>query len=145
MPVGCIVAAESGSCANTGPTGNDAAYTLQAFVYLADRGAPVRLNSSSDPTEEETSKETPVLELQEGEYPDYEDLVESGCITYMDPAKNQLGPRIPNEKKKGSKNRNGRGRRQGNQQLNNAVSPKVAPAVDVRWGSGHTPAVDDGW
>jgi hypothetical protein len=116
---------------NNDTTGNDAAYTLQAFVHLADRGVPARVHSS-DPADTETINESPVQPpappLQAEDY-DYEDLIASGCIKYMNPGQNQLGPRPP-KGKKGNRNRRGKGStQQGNQ---NRTVPDTAP-------------VDDGW
>jgi hypothetical protein len=83
--------------------GNDAAYTLQAFVHLADKGVPPKSNKETGndlPNVAETTvtKRTPVLE--DDTYAEYEDLVEAGCIRYVDPSKEILGPRPPKEKKK---------------------------------------------
>jgi len=83
--------------------GNDAAYTLQAFVHLADKGVPPKSNKKTgndlpDVAEPTVIKPTPVLE--DDMYAEYEDLVEAGCIKYVDPSKETLGPRPPKEKKK---------------------------------------------
>jgi hypothetical protein len=118
---------------NNETTGNDAAYSLQAFIHLADRGVPKRVHS--DPADAETAKEShvePQAPPPQPEVFDYEDLIESGCIKYMDPEQNQLGPRPPREKKKGNRNKRGRGgsRQQGNQ---NPPAPDTAPVADDGW------------
>lgn len=92
-----------------GIVGNDAAYTLQALVHLADRGVASR--SQSIPEDEEGSPPQAPMVLEDGEYPDYEDLVEAGCISYLDAEKTQLGPRPPRDKK-------GKGRRKSKARAN---------------------------
>jgi hypothetical protein len=115
-------------------TGNDAAYTLQALVHMADRGVPDRHAASKEQNEEEAPP--PIqLALEAGEYPDYEDLVEAGCIKYQDPEKYQLGPRPAKEKR-------GRGKGKGNPV--EPPPPPPEPPYDPGWGH-HEPPADDGW
>ncbi|KAF8543923.1 hypothetical protein BDD12DRAFT_873899 [Trichophaea hybrida] len=117
-------------------TGNDAAYTLQALVHMADRGVPDRNATSSEKNEEEDPPPPVALALEAGQYPDYEDLIEAGCIKYQDPEKHQLGPR-PHKEKRGR----GKGKAYSAEPPR---PPSPPPPIEPGWGW-HGPEPDDGW
>ncbi|KAI5853492.1 hypothetical protein BZA05DRAFT_418276 [Tricharina praecox] len=126
--------------------GNDAAYTLQAFVCLADRGLPPYSHQPASPVAVPAEDEIPPATLpepKEGEYPDYEDLVESGCISYIDPAKNQLGPR-PKSGKKGGRARANRDGFEPPQEPKRTVTAQQIAEVEDGWGTSK-PVEDDVW
>lgn len=74
--------------------GNDAAYTLQAFVRLADRGVPPTPRPVEESTEEEEEEDE--VKVTEPAIYDYEELVQGKCIKYTE---DHLGPRPQKSRK----------------------------------------------